>query len=80
MNTSLIDCIGLIVLPIISYMLIRISSVQDELEALKLNVAENYAKKNDLATALNKIETSIQRIFEKIDILTERRLHDRHEG
>lgn len=72
---SWVDIIGLVVLPIIGYVLTRIGGIQKELDAHKLNVAENYTKKSELTEALNKIEKILERIFEKLDTLSERR-HD----
>lgn len=74
-----INALGLIVLPVIWYALSRISAIQKELDAHKLHVAEEYLKKGDFNIVLEKIEKTLGKIFEKLDMLTERRNQERNE-
>lgn len=73
----IINALGLIVLPVLAYAFNRITKIKEELEAHKLHVAENYLNKGEFNTALQKLELNIQRIFEKLDVLAERRQQPR---
>ena len=70
---SWIDLIGLILLPIIGFVIYWLRGLQKDITDHKLNVAENYVKKDDLTAALNKIERVLEKIFEKLDNLPMRR-------
>lgn len=70
---TIVNFIGIVVLPMVGYGLIRISALQRELNEHKVHVAENYSKKNELTTALEKVDANFQRVFDKLDILAERR-------
>lgn len=77
---TLVNIIGVIVLPAAGYLLMRMGSLQRELSEYKTHVAEQYTKKSDMTAALDKVETNFQRVFEKLDLLAERRSHARGEG
>lgn len=78
MDTSTtVQVIGVILLPLLYYIFNRISGIQKELDAHKLNTSENYAKKDDLKNALDKIEAVLEKIFDRINRIAERRDHER---
>ncbi len=80
---SWVDIIGMIILPIfmalVGFIIFWLVSIQKDLNEHKLNVAENYVKQGDLTAALTKIENTLERIFEKLDVLSERRHEQRGE-
>lgn len=73
----MINALGLIVLPVIWYALSRISAIQKELDAHKLHVAETYLNKEDFNKALDKIDKSLGKIFQKLDDLNGRNQNQR---
>ncbi len=77
---SWVDIIGIIVLPIVGFIIMWLLAIQKDLNEHKLDVANNYTKKDDLNIALNKIENILERIFEKLDALSERRAGRREES
>lgn len=78
---TIVQGIGLIVLPIILAMVAFIvgwlMTIRKDLDAHKLHVSENYTKKEDLSNALTKIENTLEKIFDRINSLAERRVHAR---
>jgi len=74
---TIIQCLGLILLPFIAYLFNRIGKIKDDLDIHKLDVANNYAKKDDLKNALDKIEAVLEKIFDRINRIAERRDHER---
>ena len=71
--STIINVIGTVALPILAYVLSRLSALQKDLDAHRLHVAEQYLKKDDFNGFLQKIEKNIEKIFEKLDTLAERR-------
>ena len=76
---SWVDVIGIIILPIVGYILMKINSLQRELSEHKVTVATGYVPKDDFNNALNKIDVTLANISDKLDKLSERRQHDRGE-
>jgi hypothetical protein len=77
-SDTMIQGIGLIGLPVLGFLIGWMITMQRNIDTHKLNVAENYAKKNDLSTALTKIETVLEKIFDRIDRLADRRECERN--
>jgi hypothetical protein len=84
----IINILGLIVLPIVGVILSIFlkmilalaksnAELKEEIGKYKLHVAETYLNKTDFNGALEKLELNIQRIFEKLDLLAERRGQER---
>jgi len=75
----LIEMIGFISLPVLGFLVYWLLALQNALSDYKLDVANNYAKKDDLNIALNKIEAILERIFTKLDVLSAR-VASEHKG
>lgn len=74
---TIIQCLGLIVLPVLAFIIGWLVTIRKDLDAHKLYVSENYPKKEDLNNALTKIENTLEKIFDRINSLAERRSHAR---
>lgn len=74
---TFIQATGLIILPLLAFIIGWIMTIRKDLDAHKLHVSENYPKKEDLNNALTKIENTLEKIFDRINSLAERRSHAR---
>jgi hypothetical protein len=77
-GSTIVDGIGLIILPIIGWILYiysnQIGAIDkktkdnaDDISAFRLHVSETYSKKDDLSAAMEKIDKIVEKIFEKLD-------------
>ena len=76
-----INIIAFIVLPIMGFvigLLIRwLVTIQKDLNEHKLFVANNYPMKSEMNSQLEKIEKTLEKIFDRINLIAERRSHER---
>jgi hypothetical protein len=64
--------IEIIAVPIVGYLMYKISNLQKELEDHKLNVAEHYMTKEDSEKAENKIYNILNKMNDKLDRLIQK--------
>lgn len=74
-----IQAMGLIVLPVLAFIIGWLVTIRRDLDAHKLHVSEKYTKKEDLNSALVKIENTLEKIFDRINNIAERRAPERKE-
>lgn len=77
---SWVDIVGFIILPIIGYGLMKINGLQHELSEHKVEVATNYVQRQDFNKALDKIDNALEKIYERVNTIAERRSTDRKES
>lgn len=83
-SSAIVDAIGLIALPVFGSILYfywnqivtlhrKCSELSDELNDLKLHVAEEYLNRDDFKDTMKELKDSILLINDKIDRLVERK-------